>query len=68
MLVSFQVGEATALSPSQQMAIRMGEEGIETRMRTDSSISLMRSGMTDESLRGAFATGVLGSGLDWQGL
>jgi hypothetical protein len=46
----------------------MGEEGIEMRMRIDSSINLMRSGMIDEVLLGAFAFGVLGSGLDWQRL
>jgi hypothetical protein len=67
-LISSQVGEATALSPSRQTAIRMGEEGIEMRMRIDSLINLMRSGMTDEVLLGAFAFGVLGSGLDWQRL
>lgn len=62
MLNSCQVGEATVLSLFRQMAIRMEEEGIGTRTRTDSLISLMRSGMTDETIERAFASGVLGSG------
>jgi hypothetical protein len=40
----------------------MDGEGIEMRMKTDSSINLMRSGMTDEVLASASALGVLGSG------
>jgi hypothetical protein len=37
-------------------------------MKIDSSINLTRSGMTDETLIRESAFGVLGSGLDWQGL
>lgn len=67
-LICSRVGEATALSPSLQTATLTGEEGIETRMKIDSLINLTRSGMTDETLVENSAFGVIGSGLDWQGL
>lgn len=68
MLISSRVGEATALSPSLPTATLTGGEGIETRMKIDSLINLTRSGMTDETLVETSAFGVIGSGLDWQGL
>jgi hypothetical protein len=62
-LVSSQVGEATALSPFQQMATPTEEEDIEMRMRIDLLISLMRSGMIDWVYlgRSVIACGVFGN-------